>query len=42
MGATLDYGEIDPGESQFIFINPNDPTHSAAQSNKEEQNQKKN
>jgi iron-sulfur cluster assembly protein len=27
MGATLDYVEINPGEFQFIFINPNDPTH---------------
>ena len=26
-GATLDYVEISPGESQFIFINPNDPSH---------------
>jgi iron-sulfur cluster assembly protein len=26
-GATLDYVEINPGEFQFIFINPNDPTH---------------
>lgn len=41
MGATLDYVEINPGESQFIFINPNDPAHAAA-SNKAEQNQKKN
>jgi len=30
MGATLDYVEINPGESQFIFINPNDPAHAAA------------
>ena len=29
-GATLDYVEIDPGEHQFIFINPNDPTHAAS------------
>ncbi|MBI3547279.1 MAG: iron-sulfur cluster assembly accessory protein [Gammaproteobacteria bacterium] len=42
MGATLDYVEINPGESQFIFINPNDPAHAAAESNKAEQNQKKN
>lgn len=27
VGATLDYVEINPGEFQFIFINPNDPTH---------------
>lgn len=26
-GATLDFVEIDPGEKQFIFINPNDPSH---------------
>ncbi len=31
MGATLDYVEINPGESQFIFINPNDPAHKNAQ-----------
>ena len=31
MGATLDYVEINPGESQFIFINPNDPAHKKAQ-----------
>lgn len=29
MGATLDYGEINPGEPHFIFINPNDPGHAA-------------
>lgn len=29
-GATLDFVEINPGEHQFIFINPNDPAHSAA------------
>ena len=28
-GATLDYVEIDPGQHQFIFINPNDPRHQA-------------
>ncbi len=28
-GATLDFVEINPGESQFIFINPNDPSHRA-------------
>jgi len=27
IGATLDFVEINPGESQFIFINPNDPAH---------------
>ena len=26
-GATLDYVEINPGESRFIFINPNDASH---------------
>lgn len=26
-GATLDYVEINPGERQFIFVNPNDPSH---------------
>ena len=26
-GATLDFVEINPGERQFIFINPNDPSH---------------
>jgi len=26
-GATLDYVEINPGEHQFIFYNPNDPSH---------------
>ena len=25
-GATLDYVELDDGESQFVFLNPNDPT----------------
>ena len=30
-GATLDYVEINPGQSQFIFINPNDPRHQAPQ-----------
>lgn len=28
-GATLDFVEINPGEHQFIFINPNDPEHNA-------------
>ncbi|MDH5512653.1 MAG: iron-sulfur cluster assembly accessory protein [Gammaproteobacteria bacterium] len=26
-GATLDFVEINPGEHQFIFVNPNDPAH---------------
>ena len=29
-GATLDFVEINAGEHQFIFINPNDPTHAAS------------
>ena len=28
-GATLDFVEINPGEHQFIFVNPNDPSHTA-------------
>jgi len=28
-GATLDFVEINPDESRFIFINPNDPSHKA-------------
>ena len=31
-GATLDFVEINPGESRFIFINPNDPSHKPPQS----------
>jgi len=31
IGATLDFVEINPGESQFIFINPNDPAHKAGE-----------
>ena len=30
-GATLDYVELNPGEPRFIFINPNDPSHTAPQ-----------
>lgn len=26
-GATLDYVELQPGQCQFIFMNPNDPTY---------------
>ncbi|HLD14338.1 MAG TPA: iron-sulfur cluster biosynthesis family protein [Burkholderiales bacterium] len=26
-GATLDYVELNPGDFRFIFVNPNDPTH---------------
>jgi iron-sulfur cluster assembly protein len=29
-GATLDFVEINPGEHRFIFINPNDPSHTTA------------
>ena len=32
-GATLDFGEISPGEHHFIFINPNDPAHGPQSSN---------
>jgi iron-sulfur cluster assembly protein len=28
-GATLDYVEINPGDWRFIFVNPNDPSHTA-------------
>jgi len=28
-GATLDFVEINPGQSEFIFLNPNDPRHQA-------------
>ncbi|HEX9625754.1 MAG TPA: iron-sulfur cluster biosynthesis family protein [Acidiferrobacterales bacterium] len=30
IGATLDYVEINPGEFQFIFVNPNDKQHRPA------------
>lgn len=26
-GLTIDYVKLDDGEENFIFINPNDPTH---------------
>ena len=26
-GATLDFVELEPGQHQFIFLNPNDPTY---------------
>lgn len=29
-GTTLDFVELNPGEFQFIFINPNDPAHKSA------------
>lgn len=27
IGMTIDYVKLDDGEENFIFINPNDPTH---------------
>lgn len=27
-GMTLDFVEIEPGNSQFVFMNPNDPSYS--------------
>ena len=27
MGLTIDFVKLDDGEENFIFINPNDPTH---------------
>lgn len=33
-GAVLDFVEINPGEHQFIFINPNDPNHNSAAGSK--------
>ena len=33
-GATLDYVELNPGDSRFIFVNPNDPTHATASASK--------
>jgi iron-sulfur cluster assembly protein len=29
LGLTIDFVELNPGEHQFIFINPNDPSHTA-------------
>ena len=26
-GATLDFVEVNPGQPEFIFLNPNDPRH---------------
>ncbi len=26
-GMTIDYVELEPGKSEFIFLNPNDPTY---------------
>jgi iron-sulfur cluster assembly protein len=34
MGAVLDYVEINPGDHQFIFKNPNDPAHALAPNSK--------
>ncbi len=28
-GMTIDYVELEPGKSEFIFLNPNDPTYVA-------------
>lgn len=28
-GATLDYVELEPGNAEFIFLNPNDPNYTA-------------
>jgi iron-sulfur cluster assembly protein len=30
-GATLDFVEINPGQPEFIFTNPNDPRHTPRQ-----------
>lgn len=30
MGATIDFVEIGADEHRFIFVNPNDPTHTSA------------
>lgn len=32
-GTTLDFVELNPGEFQFIFINPNDPNYSEPKEN---------
>ncbi|MGF1546012.1 MAG: HesB/IscA family protein [Thiotrichales bacterium] len=29
-GMVIDFVELDNGETNFVFINPNDPSHSAA------------
>ena len=28
-GMTIDFVELEPGQSEFIFLNPNDPTYVA-------------
>lgn len=33
-GATMDFGEIEDGQKNFIFINPNDPHHVAPKEDK--------
>lgn len=30
-GATLDFVELNPGQPEFIFLNPNDPRHQVPQ-----------
>jgi len=32
-GATLDYVELESGQSDFIFLNPNDPHYVPPQEN---------
>lgn len=32
-GATIDYVQMDDNNMHFIFINPNDPSHKAPESN---------
>jgi iron-sulfur cluster assembly protein len=34
MGAVLDFVELSPGDNQFIFINPNDPSHNTPATDK--------
>jgi iron-sulfur cluster assembly protein len=31
--TVLDFVELEPGKHQFIFMNPNDPSHTAPQEN---------
>jgi len=30
-GTTLDFAELEPGSSEFIFLNPNDPNYTVSQ-----------
>lgn len=30
-GTTMDYVELDDGDKQFVFLNPNDPNYSPSQ-----------